>query len=87
MFSADVLTNQINFVHFFKMQMFVFCISSYVDFGVYRKDVNKVDPSLACIEPTSFILLDLFEAFDTIDHGIHLDCLTSWFGVSGTVLQ
>ena len=31
-------------------------------------------------------LLDLFTAFDTIDHSIFHDCLKDWFGVDGTVL-
>ena len=48
---------------------------------------NKVHLSLALGEPTSLFVLDLSMAFDTIDHGTILDCLTSWFGVCETALQ
>ena len=33
------------------------------------------------------MLLDQSAAFDTIDHGTLLDCLSSWFGVDGIVLD
>ena len=33
------------------------------------------------------MLLDQSAAFDTIDHGTLLGCLSSWFGVSGVVLE
>ena len=33
------------------------------------------------------MLLDQSAAFDTIDHGTLLGCLSSWFGVSGIVLE
>ena len=33
------------------------------------------------------MLLDQSAAFDTIDHGTLLECLSSWFGVGGVVLE
>ena len=33
------------------------------------------------------MLLDQLVVFDTIDHGIFIDCPSSWFGVSGVVLD
>ena len=47
---------------------------------------NDVHISLSKGMPTALVLLDLSAAFDTIDHGILLDCLSRWFGFSGKVL-
>ena len=38
-------------------------------------------------ELTALSLLDLYAAFDSIDHGLFLSRLTEWFGIDGVVLQ
>ena len=38
-------------------------------------------------EATAGDLLDQLAAFDTIDHGTLIECLSSWFGVGGVVLD
>ena len=48
---------------------------------------NDVHLALARGEATAVVLLDQSAAFDTIDHGTLLDCLSSWFGVGGVVLE
>ena len=39
------------------------------------------------VRPPLFVLLYQSTAFDTIHHGTLLDCLSSWFGVGGVVLD
>ena len=48
---------------------------------------NDVHLALARGEATAVVLLDQSAAFDTIDHGTLLGCLSSWFGISGVVLE
>ena len=48
---------------------------------------NDVHLALARGEATAVALLDQSAAFDTIDNGTLLGCLSSWFGVSGVVLE
>ena len=48
---------------------------------------NDVHLAFAKGEATAVILLDQSAAFDTIDHDTLLDSLSSWFGVSGVVLD
>ena len=48
---------------------------------------NDIHISLSKGMPTALVLLDLSAAFDTIDHTVLLDCLSSWFGFGGVVLD
>ena len=48
---------------------------------------NDVHLAFAKGEATAVILLNQSAAFDTIDHDTVLDSLSSWFGVSGVVLD
>ena len=48
---------------------------------------NDVLLPLARGEATAVVLLDQSAAFDTIDHGTLLDCLSFWFGVAGVDLE
>ena len=43
--------------------------------------------ALARGEATAVVLLDQSAAFDTIDHSTLIECLSSWFGVGGVVLD
>ena len=48
---------------------------------------NNAHLALLKGEATAVVLLDQLAVFDTIDHGTLLDCLSSWFGVGGVVLD
>ena len=48
---------------------------------------NEVHLALARGEATAVVLLGQSAAFDTIDHGTLIQCLSSWFGVGGVVLN
>ena len=48
---------------------------------------NDIHLGLAHGKCTALVLLDLSAAFDTIDHTGLIECLSSWFGFSGTVLN
>ena len=48
---------------------------------------NNVHLALARGEATAVVLLDQSAAFNTIDHSTLLECLSSWFGVGGVVLD
>ena len=48
---------------------------------------NDVHLALARGEATAIVLLDQLAAFDTTDHGTLLDCLSSWYGIGGIVLE
>jgi hypothetical protein len=47
---------------------------------------NKIEISLAKGNPTILVMVDLSAVFDTIDHFTLLDCLSKWFGFSGSVM-
>ena len=48
---------------------------------------NEIHLSLSKGMPTALVLLDLFAAFDTIDHDTLLSCLSSRFGFAGSALK
>ena len=47
---------------------------------------NEVHLTLARGEATAFVLLNQSAVFDTIDHSMLTECLSTWFGVGGVVL-
>ena len=48
---------------------------------------NEIHLSLSKGIPTALMLLDLSDAFDTIDHDTLLSCLSVRFGIGGSVLK
>ena len=48
---------------------------------------NDIHLSLSQGKPSALVLLDLSAAFDTIDHNLLLNRLSSWFGVGSKVLK
>ena len=54
---------------------------------VLQKIKNDIAASKDSGKAVVLTLLDLSEAFDTIDHNIIFNCLRDWFGVDGTVLR
>ena len=54
---------------------------------VLLSNKNDVYLDLARGEATYFVLPDQSAVFDMIDHGTLLDCLSSWFGIGGVVLD
>ena len=48
---------------------------------------KEVHLALARGKATAVVLLDQSAAFDTIDHSMLIECLGSWFGVGGVVLD
>ena len=67
------------------------CLSEGDVPGGYKKALlsvkNEVHLALARGEATAVILLDRPAMFDTIDHIMPIECLSSWFGVRGVVLH
>src|SRR5437899_11356806 len=48
---------------------------------------NTITNAMSHQRLTGLCMLDLSAAFDTIDHNILLERLSSWFGISGSVLN
>ena len=48
---------------------------------------NDIHVSLSKGMPTALVLLDLSATFDTVDHSVLLDCLSTWFCFRGTMLK
>jgi hypothetical protein len=55
--------------------------------GILNIIKSNIEMPLAKGHPTALVMLDLSAAFETIYHTTLLDCLHSWFGFSGTVLN
>ena len=49
------------------------------------KLTNDILWNMECSDVTAFIAINLSAAFDMVDHGILLDVLQYWFGVTGMV--
>ena len=49
------------------------------------KLMNDILWNMECSDVTAFIAIDLSAAFNMVDHGILLDVLQYWFGVTGMV--
>ena len=47
---------------------------------------DKIINAMCTQQITGLCMLDLSAAFDTIDHGILLERLSSWFGINGSAL-
>ena len=60
-----------------KQSAYKLCYSTKTALLLIKNDVHL---ALAKGEATAVVLLDQSAAFDTIDHGTLLDCLSSWFG-------
>ena len=48
---------------------------------------NDVHLTIPRCEATPAVLIDQSAAFNTIDHSMLIECLTSWVGVGGVVLD
>src|SRR5437899_2372996 len=63
-------------------------INLYIKISVLILSVcNTITNAMSHQRLTGLCMLDLSAAFDTIDHNILLERLSSWFGISGSVLN